>query len=379
MPPTPAPPDDAWTLGPPAAHCTVEEPAPQVAFVDNAPVTVASSPKGVALDTSGASAGRVLAAIAAQAKKGIDARGPGAAVRIYAHVKDQPVDALIKLVADAAGLDIVPPVAGDTSGITVVQDARAAREESRRERAIQLATAPLETRLVPAKHAGELAPVIAMTLLTCRGRVTGVVARHLVAVTDVHEVLEHVSALVAALDTSPPKPLSLSIDPPRVSLWGARAQRCGEVPLEPAPSALAGGPGRLSAEGTAAGDLLVRVARVQNEDVVVGCGGDRPAYFSPSGASPKTTDVARALGLSAVEAGVYASADLAPAAPLVEDGATVAAFVTHDARELASVADDIVGDPAAAVPYEPASLLVVSASPSDVARVKELVDAWATR
>src|SRR5438552_3065175 len=78
---------------------------------------------------------------------------------------------------------------------------------SERQRAVSLAMSPLATRIVPAKHAGDAARVIAMTLLTCRGRVTAVPGHDLVAVTDVAEVLDHASEIVQTLDATPPKPL----------------------------------------------------------------------------------------------------------------------------------------------------------------------------
>lgn len=382
VPMSPAPPDDAVTLGPPSVHCQPEEPPPPAPSADTAPLAVlATKNGGVALDTSGASAGRVLAAIAAETKHGVDVRGPGSSVRIYAHVKEMPYDAMVKAIATAAGLDLFAPAAEDKSGVLVLQDPRAAREESERQRAVSLATAPLATRLIPAKHAADAARVIAMTLLTCRGRVTAVSGHGLLAVTDVQEVLDHASQLVQTLEAAPPKPVEIETAPPRVAFWGPRAQRCPDVPQTPAPGAA--NAARLSAEGTAAGDLLARVARAEGRDAIVGCGGDRPAYFSAT-AAPKSDDVAKALGLVALGGGVFASPDLAPggaAGQALGGPATqvIQSFAVHDARELANVADDMLGDPSAAVPYEPGSLLVVSATIHDMPKIRELVAAWAQR
>ena len=369
-------------MGPPTSHCPALVSPALVAAArdkDDAPVTMTAGAKGITLETSGASAGRVLAAIALASKVPIEVHGAGASVRIYARVRDAQPEALLRVVAQVAGLDFAAASGGFVAG-----HARTGPEIERRMRAARIASAALETRLLPTRDAVAMANVLALTVLSCRGLVTAAPERGLVVVTDVREVLDRSSQVVDALDSAPPKPLRAEMDPVRGPASRPRAPRCASAPATAAPN---GAAGKLSAEGTAAGDLLVRVARAKNEDVVVGCGGDLPAYFAPGSAAPTVADAARAVGMVAEGTNAYASTELA-VAQQAHAGTTPAAradekhelrtFTAPHVRELAAAADDLLGDPAAAAAYEPASMLVVSASASEVAVIERLVQAWTT-
>lgn len=376
-------------MGPPTSHCpALVSPALGAAAhdKDDAPLTVTATvtagAKGITVETSGASAGRVLAAIALASKLPIEVHGAGASVRIYARVRGAQPEALLRTVAQVAGLEFA--AANGTAGGFVVGHARTGPEIERRMRAARIASAALETRLLATRDAVAMANVLALTVLSCRGLVTAAPERGLVVVTDVREVLDRASQVADALDSAPPKPLRAEMDPVRGPASRPRAPRCASVPVTAAPN---GAAGKLSAEGTAAGDLLVRVARAKNEDVVVGCGGDSPAYFAPGSASLSVADAARAVGMVAEGANAYASTELAVAqqahaatapAARADEKHELRTFTAPHVRELAAAADDLLGDPAAAAAYEPASMLVVSASASEVAVIERLVQAWTT-
>jgi type II secretory pathway component GspD/PulD (secretin) len=376
---------DAITMGPPTSHCpALAAVTPSLATnhdKDDAPITVTAGTKGITVETSGASAGRVLAAVALASKMPIEVHGAGASVRIYARVRDAQPEVLLRSVAQVSGLDFAAAT-GAANGGFIVGHARTAPEIERRMRAARVASAALETRLFPTRDAVGMANVLALTVLSCRGLVTAAPERGLVVVTDVREVIERSAQIADALDASPPKPLRAEMDPVRGPAARPRAPRCANIPSAAAPN---GAAGKLFAEGTAAGDLLVRIARAKNEDVVVGCGGDVPAYFSPGSSAPAVADAARAVGMVAEGTNAYASTDLA-VAQQAHAGMTPSAradekhelrtFTAPHVRELAAAADDLLGDPAAAAAYEPASTLVVSASASEVQIIERLVQAW---
>ena len=373
---------EAVTMGPPTSHCPAL--TPQVTATvperNDAPLTVTTTAKGITLETSGASAGRVLAAVALASKASIEVQGAGASVRIYARVRDAQPEALLRSVAQVAGLEFA--TTSTQGGGFVVGPARTGREVDRRMRAARIASAALETRLFATRDAIAMANVLALTVLSCRGLVTAAPERGLVVVTDVREVLDRSAQVVDALDASTPKPLRAEMEPVRGAATHPRASRCPNVPATPAPN---GPAGKLSAEGSAAGDLVVRVARAKNEDVLVGCGGDLPAYFAPGATTPSVADAARAAGMTAEGTNAYASLDLAVAqqahagpspSARADEKHELRMFAAPHVRELAAAADDLLGDPAACAPYEPASMLVVSASASEVQVIERLVQAW---
>jgi hypothetical protein len=380
--------EEAVTMGAPAAHCPAEEgqaPGPPEPFRPAPPsaastIDVKSSAKGISLDVDGDRAGAVLARIALVSKHGIEVHDADAAVPVYAHVRDMAWDALVRSIAQAAGLDVMEQP-GDTNGKLTVMDARTRRDAERRARAAQLDATPLETHIIPAKHAEAMAHVIAMTLLSCRGLVTAAPQRMAVVVRDLPAVLDRVSQLARSLDAAPPAAVSIDMDPVRMVevLPGARAPLCARARSGPLPV----GRSDLVAEGGAAGELLMHVAAAQGKDVIVGCGGDSPAYYAPVTASPQVADVAAAVGLVSFGGNVYGSGELAAARAAVAPAAPakhlLRTFGAPFAHELAAAINEMLGRSSAAVAYEPAQMLVVLGNDAEMANVDADVKGWSGR
>ena len=382
----PLPMDEPLTMGPPQNHCAVEEPmapppppphASEGASL--APLKVQVTAKGITVDAEGATAGRVLTEIAAATKHGIEVHDAGAGVPIYAHIRDQSWDALVRSVAQAAGLDVVEPP-DDKSGKLTVLDGWTKRERDRRVRAAQISLTPVETRLIATKHAEAMAHVVAMTLLSCRGLVTAAPQRSVMVVRDYSSILDRIQDLAHALDASPAQNVKFDVDAIRsVEIApAAHAPLCTRTRQDAAPN-LPAGPA-LSAQGNAAGDLLQRAAVLQDKDVVIGCGGDAPAYYAANGGAATLADMAAAVGLVPLGGNVYGSSDLltARAAESLKPPTKhqLRSFVVADARELSAVTAEMIAHSSAAVAYEPESMLIILGSEAEMASVETLVKAW---
>ena len=90
---------------PPEVCAVAARAAPVVSNApDDAPLRVQAGPRGLSVDSRGATVGRVLVAIASAAKLPIAVSGSGARVRIYARVVDQPLELLLDAVTVSSGL-----------------------------------------------------------------------------------------------------------------------------------------------------------------------------------------------------------------------------------------------------------------------------------
>jgi hypothetical protein len=367
---------------PPADRCALAEPErrppPQVA-PDTAPLSVQVGPKGVSLEATGASAGRVLIGIAAATGQAMRVDGYGASVRIYAHVVDRPWEPLVDSIASAAGLEVRRAPGED---LVIVDPTEAVRLERSR-RAGQIDLAPLETRVVPARHSAEAAPVLARLLLGCGGEIIAAPRSALIVLRDRGGNLDRMEALIQALERQPPARIEMDLDRPpgpiRYGVPDATRPSCdaiAEVPAPPLPE------GRLYAAGAAAGDVMRQIARAHGQDVVVGCGGDRPAFFwGAPGLDPG--EVAPKIGLASIDQTTFTSAAVGQKLrwlSVIRRGGEgpyhLRGLLTPRAAELAAVAGRILSRSAAAVAYAPASLLLVGGSPADIDQTESLVKAW---
>lgn len=377
--------DEPVTMGPPTARCPQEEPLdvaappPITGAALAAPLTYKVTPAGITLDSEGASAGRVLSTIAAASKNGIEVHDVDASVPIYAHVHDQSFDSLVRSIAQAAGLEVVE-APGSWSGKLTVVDGHAQRQ--RVARVAEFESAPLETRVIAVQHPEPVAHVLALTLLSCRGLVTAAPQRSLIVVQDVGSQLDRIEQLVRTLDTTAARDIHFEVNGVPNAL-GAEAPLCMRAHAEPAPNLP---PSTSStpvpaADGNAAGDVLLRASIAEGKDIIVGCGGDAPAYYAPSASGAKVADVAPAVGLVTLGGIVYGSIDLSlaranEATHIVHGKRTLRAFTAQFPREVAAVASEMLGHRSGAVDYEPASMLLVLATDSEMVGIEALMKAW---
>lgn len=380
-PPRPPPAPAAQVFTPPPERCRRDDPAPlpSPAGADAAPLDVRATPAGVSLEARGAAAGRVIVALAALAKRTARVHGSGAGVRIYAHVAAQPADTLIDAVARAASLvrwqgrDDVLAFVDPAEAVQLERDRRASQEDS----------APIQTRIVPARHPAEAARVLAQLLLGCRGVVVAAPRSGQILLHESSARIARAEGLLLALDAAPAAPIALDEDaPPGPVTRGVPepvVPPCDAIAAAP-PPLFPGGP--LTADGAAAGDVLRHLARARGEDIVVGCGGDRPAFFHAAAPMPPR-DVAPLLGLSPLDRMTYTSEAVAHALAYlsVVRGAPrerylVRSFATPHAEDLAVAAATMLRPRAVTAAYPPASLLLVGGSAHDIAMVSRLVEAW---
>ncbi len=329
-PSKPAPPAavSIEVLRAPAEVCAVPEaPAPAPVYADDGRLAVKVSAAGaVTLDSDGASAGRVLAAIEAARGRPVVVRGRGAGVRIWATVVDRRADDVVQWVADVADL-VRDEDDGEVSYLDPVE--AVARRRARVARMLELeAVAP---RVIAARDPHELAPAIAELLSSCDGTV--IAAGEVLVVEDRRGAIEQIEALIAAAESGGELDLELRDD--RRLTYGVpdlAAGPCAEIPA--------------IVPDSPAGALVVALARARGEPVVVGCGGDAPA----SGALDPTRSVAsgaRQLGLEGAGA-AFASPETAQAALLrgigIEEPAPRLRLLPTDRpAEVAAVLDAILG------------------------------------
>lgn len=255
----------------------VEAPALPADYEDTAPITVRETPQGASLETAGASAGRVLAELARVRRRPLVARGRGALVRIYARVQSAPWEALFASVTDAAGLAL----AESEQGATALDPHEAERIRLERVHS-QALLAPLETRVVPARHPGEAAHVIARLLLSCRGSAFASPASNRLVLRDTRDALDLAERLLNALEATSPPPVDFVVPRERAGARGEEDDARSACPFI-APRA------PVNAAGAA---LLATLEGSAAHDAVVGCGGDRPAWVAGR-ATPTTSEPER--------------------------------------------------------------------------------------
>lgn len=360
----------------PPERCATPAVEPRVApvFDDTAALSVKTVPAGIALDSAGATAGRVIVAVAEAARVPVHVEGFGASVRIYAHVAGMAPDALIAAVSRAAGLVTYRREGSEP----IILDADEAEQRRRAWALANVDLAPIETRLVPAKHPLEIAAVLAKLVLPCRGEIVAAPERSTLMLRGHAGTLQIMEALVAALETQPLAPFHLEL-PARPPARPAEPRGCEAIAVKAAPDLPRG---KLSSQGSAAGALLREIARKRGQDVVVGCGGERPAFFRAEGAVDAAR-VAEALGLARFGEIAYASSAMADrhrkqeiAAQHKEPPRAVHGFVVPGAAEVALAAERLLATNGDAVVYEPGSAVVVSAAPPWMRLAEELVEAW---
>jgi len=398
----------------PPGKCAVQDadaPArPPVPTRDDAPLTVRAGPRGVILASRGATAGRVLVEQGRVFKRGVRVEGLGASVRVWARIDGRPFDEVASAIARSAGLaryeadDPFDGYAGADT-LTWLDPARAAALHHARALG-ELERTPLETRWIPSRTPRESARVLAATELSCFGHLVASPRTGVILATDFAGNLNHFETLLAALEhgeivdtewgggTPPDLPEELSCD----------AIAPAVPPNLPA--------GATAATGAAAGDALLRIAIDAHADVIIGCGGDRAAFYQPP---PSVTieTAARALGLAPAIAHVNRPTppappdgfDLAPREhteqrPLAFTSAAVAdqwvtlenaarmparpthlrTFRTPHYDDLEVAAETVPFHlPGAVVSYAPMGLLVAVGTAEKVAWLEGLVNAWGTR
>lgn len=367
---------------PPPERCTPAAVEPRIApaFDDVAPLSVKVGPAGIALESGGATAGRVLIALAEATRQPLRVRGYGGSVRIYAHVTGMPAEALRASVLAAAGLVLDREEGQEPAALDPGE-----AERLRRDRLLaSLESAPLETRLVPARHPLEIAPVLARLALSCqRGEIVAAPGRSLLLIRDHAGALMRMEALVEALDAEPPRPFQIEASPIRggapFAIPEPDRRGCESIAARAAPDLPAG---KLSATGAAAGALLRELARRRGESVVVGCGGDQPAFLHTEG-ERSPARVAELLGLQEIDAITFGSRQMvsrsrrhADEAKRPERPYLVHGHVAPDAAGLALAAERLIAPGGAAVAYPPASMVVVGGVEPYLGLTEDLVKAW---
>ena len=369
----------------PPERCAPSEIPDRVApaFDDLAPVEVKVGPAGLALESGGATAGRVLIALAEATRQPLRVRGYGASVRIYAHVDGMPAEALRASVLAAAGL-VLDRQEGDVPAALDPVEA----ERLQRNRRLASSTYSVETRLVPARHPLEIAAVLARLLLSCgQGEIVALPGRSLVMIRDPAGSQQRMEALIAALDAELPGPFQLEASSipssMRAGLPFAPAEPdrrgCESIAARAAPDVP---PGERSANGAAAGAWIRELSRRRKKNVVVGCGGDRPAFLHTEG-DLEPAQVAHLLGLWELDAITFGSLPMVSERRRHEDEAQrperpyrVQGYVASDAASLALVAERLLAPGGSAVAYRPASMVVVGGVEPYLGQAKRLVEEW---
>ncbi len=373
------------------AHEHEKELAARLSEKNDAKLEIKAGPKGVMLESEGANAGRVLAGLAAATKKSIRVPTSHAWVPIYASVKEKDADALLLEVAEAAGL-----VLETKDGELVGEDAGHKHMMEMAKKQHEHMSMPVDSRVIVAKHPTETARVIASTLLSCRGHVTAVPSKGWVVVTDIGEVSDRAQAVVESLDATPAKPGHWEWAPMRHHhFMGAMLMMHGMC-MPHGPRAANAAANKTFADGTAAGDFLRTFAKAHKEDVVVGCGGDQPAFFVPK-ADAKLEDVSKELGFHAQKAGGFIAMPMgmhekgmpgggpgggpggAPPGMMPEkiELATYQVSLPHD---FAAVAAGVIGPDASVEAFEPASMVAVTThNPKTRERFAKLLETWSTK
>jgi hypothetical protein len=270
-------------------------------------------------------------------------------------VVERPADDVVGWVASVA--DHVPDEDdGEVSYFDPFE--AAARRRDRIASMVQLeAVAP---RVIESRHSHELAPAIATLLSSCDGTV--IATGELLVVEDRHEPAKQIEALIAAAETGGKLDLELRAD--RRMTYGVPDPIAG--PCAQIPTVVPDSP---------TGAIVVALARARREPVVVGCGGDAPAF----GALDPRLSVAsgaRQLGLEGAGA-AFSSPETAQAAYLrglgIEEPAhRLRLFPTDRPAEVAAVLDALLGD-AFALPT--LGLVAVAGRPANLAFAARIVQA----
>lgn len=421
------PPEEATTWSAPEAHCPQMDPGAEgsrhpgmgmgpggpgmgrggpgmgpmhdlggkLADKNDSKLEVKASAKGIALESEGAPAGRVLAGIAAASKKAIHVPLTHAWVPIYASVKEKDGEALLQQVAEAAGLKLE-----NKNGEWTAEDAHAHHMREMSAKAHEHLAQPIDSRVIAAKHPTDVARVIAGTLLSCRGHVTAVPAKGFVVVTDLAQVGERAQAVIDSLEASPAKPGKWEWAPLRNHHFAGFMQHMKGMQgmCMPhgarAPNAAAG---KTFADGTAAGDFLRVSAKARKEDVVVGCGGEAPAFFVPK-ADQKLPELAEALGFHQLKGGGWIAmppgakhekgAGKAPPPPEKGGGMMrpppekieLVSYQVTLPKDFAEVADGVLGNAGQAEAYLPASMVFVTTHDGKTReRFAKVLETWNKR
>jgi hypothetical protein len=387
-------------MGMPREHD--KELAARLSEKNDAKLEIKAGPKGVALESEGANAGRVLAGLAAATKKAIHIPTSHAWVPIYASVKEKDAEALLNEVAESAGL-----VLELKDGELVGEDAGKKHMMEMGKKQHEHMSLPVDSRVIVAKHPTETARVIASTLLSCRGHVTAVPSKGWVVVTDVAAVGERAQAVVESLDTTPAKPGKWEWEPMRhhhfMGFMHMMQDRC--MPHGPRAANATGN--KTFADGNAAGDFLRTFAKAHKEDIVVGCGGDQPAFFVPKADEP-VANVAGELGFRAQKAGGYLAMPPGmmhgmggmpggkpgekpgekggpggpggPGGMMMPEKIELATYQVSLPHDFAAVAAGVVGPDSSIEAFEPASMVAVTShDPKSRERFAKLLETWNTK
>jgi hypothetical protein len=346
---------------------------------------------GVSLEVRGARAGRVLVALGRAAGQRVRVEGLGANVRIWAHVHEDRWETIAKAVARAAGLAVE---VDREAGFFFLDPLRAARE--RRRKFLQsVDLTPVETRLLASGHAREAADVLSQTVLSCRGRLVAAPARGILMASDHAGNLNELEALLKDLDrTTPlePAPARPAVSAPRID----SAVRSGWT-LEPAPARPAEvvrcehieaivprnlAPGQSDADGVAAGDFVVELARTRGKQAIIGCGGDR-AVFVHTDVHASIEDAANAAGLAPIDETTFASRDMLARSSLAQRQTAspnppreLRLFDLPHADEAAVAIASMLAKGDVSVAYAPTSRVVVYARGASMDRVEDFAKAW---
>jgi hypothetical protein len=214
-------------------------------------------------------------------------------------------------------------------------------------------------------------------MLGCRGDLVASPRTGVIVARDVAGNLNRAEAFLAELERGSAMDAELSAGAPPAPPIELACDAVAPV----APPNLASG--ATAATGSAAGDVLLGLATGAHTEIVVGCGGDRPAFYRPPPAVTLEA-AARSLGLAARGPLAFTSAGVAaelarlamrasqPARPVLLRTFPTAHFEDLEtaARALGSVA------PGAILVYAPKQLLVAMGTREELAQIAELVGAW---
>ncbi|MBI5494108.1 MAG: hypothetical protein HY904_03720 [Deltaproteobacteria bacterium] len=261
-----------------------------------APLHVTGDARAVHVHAEGSGVGEVAARTGAVAGLAVRVDPDVATLPVWVHADGVEPEELLRRVAAALGLLATEEPA--TSGPVVWRVSPAAAADP-----------PLDParrrRIVATGAPDELAALMQNHILSSRGRATPFSARSAVILEDTPEHVDAAERLAGMLTPNPGTAPLLVTPPPRAPAGPAPCRPAAPLPpwrpLDPV-NAVRGEP---------AGQALVVVAALQARNVVVGCGGDRPAWAS----FDRTTlleELADGLGLWSSARASQPAADAAP-------------------------------------------------------------------
>lgn len=240
-----------------------------------APLHVVGNARLVHVHAEGVTAGEVLARVGGASGLEVRAMGPGATLPVWVHADGVDPRLLMDRVAASVGL-VVTEEQFAGARVLVVAGVQDTADRAWQRRMLQLSLVPTSIKLIPTTAPEELGALVRAHVMGPRGRVAPVAPRNLLVMEDVRERLQLAEKLAMLL--SPNANAGPIILAPLPTQSVPQAPTCKAGAVLPAWRALDVASG--AARGEPVGQVLVAVASLQSKALVVGCGGNAPAYVS---------------------------------------------------------------------------------------------------